>query len=139
MVDSLTSSLAFGIVVQALQWANALTSSASSLIWTLLYAACFGAVTISLGFDLLLKDKQSWRLLPIKDHAARVLHPFLIVSATPARLSAGLTELNRIVGVSPSAGVTANILIATLHVAFLVSTLIALHGLRRARDLQAGR
>ncbi|WP_435166015.1 DUF3772 domain-containing protein [Falsirhodobacter sp. 1013] len=137
-VGSLTSTLAFLIVVQALQWAGALTSSASSLAWTLLYAASFGAVTIALGSALLLKDKQSWRLLPIEDHDAHVLHPFLGVSAALAVLSAGLTEMNRIVGVSPSANVTGNLLIATLHVGLLISILIALRGLRGARDLQAG-
>jgi small-conductance mechanosensitive channel len=121
-----------------LEWADLLTRPASDLVWTLALAAAFGSVVVSLGSALFLIDKPSWRLLSVDDPTALVLRPFPFATACVVALGAGLIELNRIVGASPAANVTANLLGALLHVGLLVAVLVALRRLRNARDAEAG-
>ena len=136
-VRSLTSSLAIVLIVQGLEWANALAPPASALAWAAAYAAIFSAAAISLGSALLLVGKQSWRLLPISDRAAERLYPFLIAFGCVAVLSAGVIELSRIIGVSPAASVTGNLLAAALHVGLLVAILMTLRRLRTTRGVES--
>ena len=139
LVGTATTSVAFIVIVQSLDWTGSLTVPASTLAWTLAFAGIFGSVAISLGSALLLVDRQSWRLLPIEDREAEILRPFPVAAAFVVLFGIGLTELNRIVGASPAANVTANLLIALLHLTLLASVLLTLRKLRKARDQSAGR
>ncbi|KQT50691.1 hypothetical protein ASG43_05235 [Aureimonas sp. Leaf454] len=138
LVGSLTSSFAFVCVVQGLDWAGFLTGPAADLAWTLALASAFGSVVVSLGSAFLLVDRPSWRLLPIDDAAAVVLRPFPVATAIVVVVGTGLIELNRIVGASPAANVTANLLVALLHAGLIATLLVALRRLRSARDAEAG-
>jgi potassium-dependent mechanosensitive channel len=138
LVGSLAISLGLALVVQGLEWADALTPSASSLAWSLMLASMFGAVVVSMGEAFLLVDRESWRLLPIGDRAARQFRPFPVVTALVVVVGTGLIELNRIVGATPAANVTANLFVAVLHVALVASVLVAARKLRTGRDREAG-
>jgi len=138
LVGSLTSILGIFLIVQGFEWAGALTVPTSSLAWTLAFAGMFGAVVASLGAVLLLVDRGSWRLLPLGDGEASVLRPLPVAMALVAVIGTGFTELNRIVGASPPANVTGNLLFALCHIGLLAWILIKLRWIRLARDREAG-
>ncbi|MBP0441468.1 DUF3772 domain-containing protein [Tianweitania sediminis] len=137
LVGSITGSLGVTLLVQGLEWADALTPAASSLAWNLALASVFGAVVVSMGDAYLLVDRGSWRLLPISDQTARALRFFPVVTALIVLIGTGLVEVNRIVGASPPASVTANLVTAVFHVVLLASVLAVLGRLRTLRDREA--
>ncbi len=138
IVGSFGGALAVVLLIQGLEWADGLTPKASLLAWSLASAAIFGVVTVSLGEALLFVDRPSWRLLPLDDRTAGRLRPIPVASAIMVVVATGVTELNRVVGASPAANVTANLFVAVLNVALLVYGLVTIHGLRRDRDREAG-
>ncbi|WP_279483791.1 DUF3772 domain-containing protein [Aureimonas sp. SK2] len=134
VVGALGSAIGLSILVQGLEWADALTPQASSLAWSLALASVFGAVAVSMGEALLLVDRPSWRLMPIDDRTAGRLRPIPVATAIVAVIGTGLIELNRIVGASPPANVTANLFTAILNAALLVYVLVSVQSLRGDRD-----
>ncbi|BDA86157.1 hypothetical protein Sa4125_36990 [Aureimonas sp. SA4125] len=130
VVGTLTSTLAFLIVYQALNWGDFLTRWTRPLAETLAITAGIGGFMVSLGAGLLLSGQPSWRLPPISDEAVGRLRPYPGLAAILTFLSVLLIEGGKAVGVSPTAAIFLNYAV-TASYCILISTLLI--GLMRYR------
>ncbi len=139
LVGTLTAALGFTLLTYGLNWAGVLTYRTRPLVEVLATTASVGAFVVSLGAGLLLVGQASWRLLPLDDEAAERLRPFPVTAALLTFFGVLLVEGGRSVGVSQAAAIVLNYAVAFTYGALIVSVLLTLGRLRRARSDAANR
>jgi small-conductance mechanosensitive channel len=139
LVGTLTSALGFLAVYATANWAGFLTRGVRPLAEMLTVTATVGAFVLALGAGLLLVGKQSWRLLPIGEDAARRLRSYPGLCAVLTFCGVAIVETGRAVGVSQPAAILLNYVVAFTYCGLIVAVLVSLGRLRRNHPEGASR
>ncbi|MBB3996309.1 DUF3772 domain-containing protein [Aureimonas pseudogalii] len=139
VVGTLAPALGFFALYGALDWADMLTRGTQPLAFALTTIASLGAFMVSLGAGLLLVGKPSWRLLPLGDDTAQRLRSYPPLAATATFLGVLIIEGGRAVGVSQSAAILSNYVVAFGYCALIVAVLVSFGRIRRSNPEVANR
>lgn len=133
-VGTFLSFLAIWLVLQASRYSGIVTDGfMANHAPEILGAGSFVAFIISLGNALLMKGRESWRLLPLDDEDSRALHQYPVVCA--CLLILGMTVLNLTHGVGMGGGTVAFLkLITSIGYSILMASFWRSLGLIKARS-----
>lgn len=137
LIGTVAPLLAGLTLVQGLKWSDFVSQDPTGwrdFLDAMVMAATFTGFTIAVLGALLMSSQPSWRIAPISDAAATLLHPYRLVLAAIAFVSITLDAFDRLAGLSASMTMLIQSGVAFAHLLLIIATLVAFGRLRMAPD-----